>query len=92
MIGHSPYWIEHQLRLDEVAGNRRTLDGTGKQGRDGKPEQASPLGRTRDKGMVDEFHQPLASGFVVPPPLLDEAGGDAGIRDNLMTSWRARLE
>jgi hypothetical protein len=64
VIGHRPYGIEHQLRLAEVAGDRGALRWIGEERRNRKPEQARPLGLTAHQGMVDEFHQPLASRFV----------------------------
>jgi hypothetical protein len=67
LIRPGPNGIQYQLRLVEVAGDRAAIHGIGEERKNRKPDEASPLGRTSDKGMVDEFHQPLASGFVGRP-------------------------
>lgn len=63
-IRQSPNRIEHQLRLAEVAGERRAFHWIDEKRRNGEPKESSPLGRTSNERMVDEFHQPLASRFV----------------------------
>jgi hypothetical protein len=44
--------IQYQPRLVKVAGDRAAIHGIGEERRNRKPEEASPLGRTSDKGMV----------------------------------------